>query len=298
MTVNSLLPTILNGGSVSELFLNSLSETNIQKLTRISSDSKYYSDNNYSFKGKRKSRNSLVNNKYSAEEYESMLNMEKLLRLKYMKTQISPGEAVGCLAAQSIGEPATQMTLNTFHLAGHGAANVTLGIPRLKELLQTGGDSKTPYIFIPLLKDINLKKDKSSKFADEENDNKDFINYAEKVLDCFKSIPLSDIIENVGVESSIVYDEDGKFKSSHKKSAYCWNYEISIQFSDLEVFCQSLPHYNMSSLMNLTLSKCIKPFLRNVSLILGDILNNYYWKLLLFIIIRRHSLLFFIIIKL
>ncbi|PPS94198.1 DNA-directed RNA polymerase subunit [Cryptosporidium hominis] len=265
MTVNSLLPTILNGGSVSELFLNSLSETNIQKLTRISSDSKYYSDNNYSFKGKRKSRNSLVNNKYSAEEYESMLNMEKLLRLKYMKTQISPGEAVGCLAAQSIGEPATQMTLNTFHLAGHGAANVTLGIPRLKELLQTGGDSKTPYIFIPLLKDINLKKDKSSKFADEENDNKDFINYAEKVLDCFKSIPLSDIIENVGVESSIVYDEDGKFKSSHKKSAYCWNYEISIQFSDLEVFCQSLPHYNMSSLMNLTLSKCIKPFLRNVN---------------------------------
>ncbi|KAH8584068.1 DNA-directed RNA polymerase I [Cryptosporidium sp. chipmunk genotype I] len=267
MTVNSLLPTILNGGSVSELFLNSLSETNIQKLTRISSDSKYFIDNNYSLKGKRKSRKSSVNDKYSYEEYESMLNMEKLLRLKYMKTQISPGEAVGCLAAQSIGEPATQMTLNTFHLAGHGAANVTLGIPRLKELLQTGGDSKTPYIFIPLLKDPNSKEDKSSKSSGEDNDNKDFINYTEKVLDCFKSIPLSDIIENVGVESSIVYDEDGQFKSSsHKKSSYCWNYEISIQFSDLEVFCQCLPHYNMSSLINLTLSKCIKPFLRNVSL--------------------------------
>ena len=42
---------------------------------------------------------------------------------------------VGSIAAQSIGEPATQMTLNTFHLAGVSSANVTLGVPRLKELL-------------------------------------------------------------------------------------------------------------------------------------------------------------------
>lgn len=276
MTVNSLLPTILNGGSVSESFLGSLSETNIQKLTRISNDSKYrYSSGSlaYSPKGKRKLKSLLANGngQYSAEEFESMLDMEKLLRLKYMKTQISPGEAVGCLAAQSIGEPATQMTLNTFHLAGHGAANVTLGIPRLKELLQTGGDSKTPYIFIPLLKHGNSKGgDKLAKHGGEEGagDDKDFVNYTEKVLDCFKSIPLSDIIENVGVESSIVYDEDGKFTSSGSKrsAAYCWNYEISIQFCDLEVFCKCLPHYNMSSLINLTLSKCIKPFLRHVSL--------------------------------
>ncbi|OII71289.1 DNA-directed RNA polymerase I [Cryptosporidium ubiquitum] len=265
MTVNSLLPTILNGGSVSESFLNNLSETNIQKLSRISTDSKYYINNTYSLKGKRKSRNSLINDKYSAEEYESMLEMERLLRLKYMKTQISPGEAVGCLAAQSIGEPATQMTLNTFHLAGHGAANVTLGIPRLKELLQTGGDSKTPYIFIPLLKDASSKEGETLNFNNED-DNTDFVNYTEKVLDCFKSIPLSDIIENVGVESSIVYDENANYTSSgNKKSTYCWNYEISIQFSDLEIFCKCLPHYNMSSLINLTLSKCIKPFLRHVN---------------------------------
>jgi len=39
-----------------------------------------------------------------------------------------PGEAVGCLAAQAIGEPSTQMTLNTFHLAGFGGGlNITLG---------------------------------------------------------------------------------------------------------------------------------------------------------------------------
>ena len=57
--------------------------------------------------------------------------------MKYLKSVAHPGENVGTIAAQSIGEPSTQMTLNTFHLAGHGGANMTLGIPRLKEILMT-----------------------------------------------------------------------------------------------------------------------------------------------------------------
>jgi DNA-directed RNA polymerase beta' subunit len=51
---------------------------------------------------------------------------------------------VGALAAQSIGEPATQMTLNTFHFAGVGSKNVTLGVPRLKELINVAKNVKTP----------------------------------------------------------------------------------------------------------------------------------------------------------
>jgi len=46
--------------------------------------------------------------------------------------QAQPGEMVGALAAQSLGEPATQMTLNTFHFAGVSSKNVNLGVPRLK----------------------------------------------------------------------------------------------------------------------------------------------------------------------
>ena len=70
--------------------------------------------------------------------------------LKYMFSLVQPGESVGCTAAQSIGEPSTQMTLNTFHLAGHGGANLTLGIPRLRELLMTSTDKiKTPIMEIP-----------------------------------------------------------------------------------------------------------------------------------------------------
>ena len=60
---------------------------------------------------------------------------------------------MGCVAAQSIGEPSTQMTLNTFHLAGHGGANVTLGIPRLREIIMTASKSlKTPTMTFPLHK--------------------------------------------------------------------------------------------------------------------------------------------------
>ena len=60
-----------------------------------------------------------------------------MLDVKYLKSVIEAGEAIGVVAGQSIGEPSTQMTLNTFHLAGHSAKNVTLGIPRLRELVMT-----------------------------------------------------------------------------------------------------------------------------------------------------------------
>ncbi|KAF8455247.1 Rpa190 RNA polymerase I subunit A190 [Kalaharituber pfeilii] len=64
-----------------------------------------------------------------------------LMYLKYQHALVDPGEAVGIVAGQSIGEPSTQMTLNTFHLAGHSAKNVTLGIPRLREIIMTASAS-------------------------------------------------------------------------------------------------------------------------------------------------------------
>lgn len=55
---------------------------------------------------------------------------------------------VGSIGAQSIGEPATQMTLNTFHAAGVGTKNVTLGVPRLKEVINVATTIKTPSLRI------------------------------------------------------------------------------------------------------------------------------------------------------
>ncbi|CAI2330079.1 unnamed protein product [Caenorhabditis sp. 36 PRJEB53466] len=67
--------------------------------------------------------------------------LKRTLYWKGMRSLAEPGENVGLLAAQSIGEPSTQMTLNTFHFAGRGEMNVTLGIPRLREILMTASKS-------------------------------------------------------------------------------------------------------------------------------------------------------------
>jgi len=70
------------------------------------------------------------------------------LKDRFLRAAVAPGEMVGVLAAQSIGEPATQMTLNTFHFAGVSSKNVTLGVPRLKEILNVAANIKTPALVI------------------------------------------------------------------------------------------------------------------------------------------------------
>eukprot|EP00887_Chlorella_sp_A99_P007931 scaffold12.g7931.t1 len=84
--------------------------------------------------------------------YLDPMDFQRLMHVKYQRCMAPPGEAVGVVAAQSVGEPSTQMTLNTFHMAGRGEANVTLGIPRLREILMTAAASiKTPVMTLPLL---------------------------------------------------------------------------------------------------------------------------------------------------
>lgn len=81
----------------------------------------------------------------------------QLARVRYMRSLVEPGEAVGLLASQGVGEPSTQMTLNTFHLAGHGAANVTLGIPRLREIVMTAAQKPaTPTMKLPLREEVEV----------------------------------------------------------------------------------------------------------------------------------------------
>ncbi|KAK5671035.1 DNA-directed RNA polymerase II core subunit rpo21 [Batrachochytrium dendrobatidis] len=69
---------------------------------------------------------------------------------RFNQAIVHPGEMVGTIAAQSIGEPATQMTLNTFHYAGVSSKNVTLGVPRLKEIINVAKNIKTPRLEIYL----------------------------------------------------------------------------------------------------------------------------------------------------
>lgn len=62
------------------------------------------------------------------------------------------GTAVGAVGAQSIGEPGTQMTLKTFHFAGVASMNITLGVPRIKEIINAAKSISTPIISVCLAK--------------------------------------------------------------------------------------------------------------------------------------------------
>jgi len=70
------------------------------------------------------------------------------IETKFQQAQVAAGEMVGALAAQSLGEPATQMTLNTFHFAGVSSKNVTLGVPRLKEIINISKKPKSPSLTV------------------------------------------------------------------------------------------------------------------------------------------------------
>jgi DNA-directed RNA polymerase beta' subunit/intein/homing endonuclease len=88
--------------------------------------------------------------------------------VKHWRAWVEPGQPVGVLAAQSIGEPATQMTLNTFHLAGVAAkSNMTRGVPRLKELLTATKNPKAVELTIPLRRDIRDKKEEARRVAQQ-----------------------------------------------------------------------------------------------------------------------------------
>ena len=80
---------------------------------------------------------------------------------KYVKAKIEPGSTVGAVGAQSIGEPGTQMTLKTFHFAGVASMNVTLGVPRLKEIINVVAIVKTPSHMVYLTPDVALHGDRA-----------------------------------------------------------------------------------------------------------------------------------------
>ena len=84
--------------------------------------------------------------------------------LHYQKAIVAPGEMVGMIAAQSIGEPTTQMTLNTFHFAGSAASksNVTRGVPRIEEILSLSNNPKNPSCTV-FLKKSEEKEQKSAQ---------------------------------------------------------------------------------------------------------------------------------------
>ena len=148
-----------------------------------------------------------------------------LMSLKYSRSLVNPGEPVGVLASQSIGEPSTQMTLNTFHLAGRGDMNVTLGMPRLKELLMSAKvDIATPSMTIA------LRTRDGRPFASDDAD-KDATTKVAKLL---SRLTLLDIVQDIKLTESLRMEDGQRVRCYEIDILYKKDYETTV-FSDYEI---------------------------------------------------------------
>ncbi len=138
------------------------------------------------------------------------------------KGTVEPGEASGIVAAQSIGEPGTQMTLRTFHFAGVKERDVTLGLPRLIELVDARKQPATPSMDVFLEEDYKKSNEKAIKVANEIRFTKvaNIIERAEVesggVINLFiskgkmaeRQVPIKDVLEAIlSPKRKIEYDE-------------------------------------------------------------------------------------------
>lgn len=107
----------------------------------------------------------IVKERFTKEAFDALC---EVLVVKNWQSWSQPGEQVGIIAAQSIGEPSTQMTLNTFHLAGVAAkSNMTRGVPRLKELLKVTQNPKGTALTVFLKPEYRTRKEKAREVAQD-----------------------------------------------------------------------------------------------------------------------------------
>ncbi|XP_061721966.1 DNA-directed RNA polymerase III subunit RPC1 [Cydia pomonella] len=126
----------------------------------------------------------------------TLTQLVKFIRVchdKYQRSIIEPGTAVGALAAQSIGEPGTQMTLKTFHFAGVASMNITQGVPRVKEIINASKNISTPIITAELVQPLDQEFARRVKGRLEKTTLGEITTYIEEVYlpnECFLLIRL------------------------------------------------------------------------------------------------------------
>lgn len=106
---------------------------------------------------------------------------------RYERSKVEPGTAVGAIGAQSIGEPGTQMTLKTFHFAGVASMNVTLGVPRIKEIINASKVISTPIITANLVNDHDERAARVVKGRIEKTYLSDVVKYIDDVYEAHRA---------------------------------------------------------------------------------------------------------------
>lgn len=130
------------------------------------------------------SKKVVLDYKLSSHAFRYLLNE---IKERYMVSMVHPGEMVGSIAAQSIGETLTQMTLNTFHFAGVSSQNITLGVPRIQEIINGAKNIKGPSMTIYI-----------------EDEHRFDVEYAHKLISLLEFTTL----KHVSRVSEIYYDPD------------------------------------------------------------------------------------------
>jgi DNA-directed RNA polymerase subunit A" len=156
---------------------------------------------------------------------------EKLIeevRRVYLNSRFEPGEAIGILAAQSISEPATQLTMRTYHLAGAAGIKVTFGLPRLVEIFDAKRNIETPMMTIYLKKEYNTKEN-AEKLA--------YKIVERRVLDLSKYISI-DVGENC---INIELEDKRKVEKVEKciKAFLSKNFEVKIKEDYIIIYAKS-----------------------------------------------------------
>ena len=137
-------------------------------------------------------RDLLVNKRYHRK---ALILLLETIVLKYKQAIVHPGEMVGIIAAQSIGEPTTQLTLNTFHNAGVASkSNVTRGVPRIEEILRLTKNPKHPSLTIYLKPLDETEPDRATQYANMIEHTR-LIDVVKSVQICFDPNETSTFIE-------------------------------------------------------------------------------------------------------
>ena len=151
-------------------------------------------------------RELLVHKRFHRKGLELLLDT---VVLRYKQAIVHPGEMVGVIAGQSIGEPTTQLTLNTFHLAGVASkSNVTRGVPRIEEILRLTDNPKKPAMTVYLKPIDEADKDRAVVYANmlEHTVLRDVV---KKVQICFDPIERSTFVDmdKMLVESFYAFED-------------------------------------------------------------------------------------------
>ena len=152
----------------------------------------------------------VLGEKYTKEAFDFLMQEA---RKQYYQALITPGEMVGAIAAQSIGEPTTQLTLDTFHNLGKSSgANVARGVPRLKEILRIAQTLETPALEVHLDQKWLREGDGPNSSSSSQNNQNTDVTEADKQRAYHRAEEASmnlefTTIKNIVSNVQIIFDE-------------------------------------------------------------------------------------------